>query len=433
VKDGDLLISWSATLGAFIHRGREALLNQHIFKVTPYIDKMFLFYLVSAYIQQLKDMVHGSGMQHITKDRFQNSPIPLPPLSEQCRVTNKLEELFACLDAGVEGLWKVKAQLKRYRQAVLKYAFEGKLTEEWRKTHRDQIEPAQELLKRIKRERRQSWEENLRTSRRDPRKQRYKEPVSADAEALPGLPIEWTHASADELSVQITDGEHVTPRRQENGIYLLSARNVLDGRLALDDVDFISNDEYERISRRLNPEPGDVLLSCSGSVGRTCVVPEGLKLSMVRSVALIKPIGKFVSGKYMSLALRSDILQGQINRKKTQTAQANIFQGKIRTLTFPLPPFPEQNQIVEEIERHFSVADEVAKMTEQISTKAGRLRQSILKKAFEGKLVSQDRSDEPAEKLLERIKEERAKSKGEGHVNKKKNKPKQLELSSYVE
>lgn len=142
------------------------------------------------------------------------------------------------------------------------------------------------------------------------------------------LPDEWAYASADELSIQITDGEHITPTRQENGIYLLSARNILDGRLTLDDVDFISNREYERIKKRLNPEVGDVLLSCSGSVGRTCVVPVG-KFSMVRSVAIIKPIKKFVNGEYMSFALRSFILQSQINRKKTQTAQANIFQGKI--------------------------------------------------------------------------------------------------------
>jgi type I restriction enzyme S subunit len=433
VPRDSLLYSMYASYGEPIINKIEVATSQAIIAYIPPQGLIVLDY-VYYYLKKIRTELttRGTTQKNLNAQIVKHIPIPLAPFNEQVRIVAKLEELFTSLDAGVEGLRKVKAQLKRYGQAVLKYAFEGKLTEEWRKAHKDQIEPTQKLLERIRRERRQSWEQNLRTLGRDPRKQRYKEAVSADAETLPSLPIEWTYASADELSVQITDGEHVTPRRQENGIYLLSARNVLDGRLVLDDVDFIPNDEYERIKRRLNPETGDVLLSCSGSVGRTCVVPEGIKFSMVRSVALLKPIRKLVSGEYMSLALRSDILQGQINRKKTQTAQANIFQGKIKTLTFPLAPFPEQNQIVEEIERRFSVADEVEEMIEQISTKAGRLRQSILKKAFEGRLGSQDPSDEPADKLLQRIREERAKSKGEKDTNKKKIKPKQLELSSYV-
>ena len=75
----------------------------------------------------------------------------MPPFNEQHRIVSKVEELFSFLDAGTESLRKVQAQLKRYRQAVLKYAFEGKLTEEWRKTHKDQIESATELIRKHKR------------------------------------------------------------------------------------------------------------------------------------------------------------------------------------------------------------------------------------------------------------------------------------------
>jgi type I restriction enzyme S subunit len=108
-------------------------------------------------------------------------------------------------------------------------------------------------------------------------------------------------------------------------------------------------------------------------------------------------------GKFLSIALRSPLLQSQIDTKKTQTAQANIFQGKIKTLVLPLPPFAEQTRIVAEVERRLSVIDELEMQVEANLKRAERLRQAILKRAFEGKLVSQDPNDEPASALLERI------------------------------
>ena len=101
-------------------------------------------------------------------------------------------------------------------------------------------------------------------------------------------PKGWSIQTFDELSELITDGEHATPKRTSEGIYLLSARNVLNHAIQLNDVDYIDQEEYDRISKRIVPKEGDVLISCSGSVGRCCSVPEGLKFQMVRSAALIR-------------------------------------------------------------------------------------------------------------------------------------------------
>jgi type I restriction enzyme S subunit len=103
-----------------------------------------------------------------------------------------------------------------------------------------------------------------------------------------------------------------------------------------------------------------------------------------------------------------------------------------RSIRFPLAPLAEQQGIVEEIERHFSIIDETERTVERCQEQARLLKSSILKITFEGKLVPQDLSEEPAEKLLERIKAERAKSKAEKDTNKKKNTLRQLELSTYV-
>jgi type I restriction enzyme S subunit len=147
-------------------------------------------------------------------------------------------------------------------------------------------------------------------------------------------------------------------------------------------VDYVPQHEYDRIAKRLVIVPGDVLLSCSGSVGRSAVAPEGLIFTLVRSVAVLKPsVGM---GKYLSIALRSPLLRQQITAKQTQTAQANIFQGKIKVLCVPLPPLAEQTRIVAEVERRLSVVEELEAVVSANLQGAIRLRQSILQKAFLG-------------------------------------------------
>ena len=138
----------------------------------------------------------------------------------------------------------------------------------------------------------------------------------------------WPIHTFREITEIITDGEHITPRRVDHGIYLLSARNVLDHSLQLDDVDYIDQEEYERISKRIVPMAGDVLISCSGSVGRCCMVPIGLKFQMVRSVAILR-FKNILVPKYAEYMISSDELQDQISRAKTASSQANLFQPKL--------------------------------------------------------------------------------------------------------
>ena len=156
-------------------------------------------------------------------------------------------------------------------------------------------------------------------------------------------PNNWPVYHFDEITEIITDGEHATPRRVDKGIYLLSARNVLDHTLQLDDVDFIDQEEYDRIAKRIVPKAGDVLISCSGSVGRCCVVPEGLKFQMVRSAALLR-FDQRVLPAYAEYMITSDDLQDQINGAKTASSQANLFQGKIAKLRGFVPPIELQEQ-----------------------------------------------------------------------------------------
>jgi type I restriction enzyme, S subunit len=389
--------------------------SQGLVGINDLLDPKYALHYLSMAVQIFQYENRGTTISGVTKKQLEDLQFPLAPTKEQVRVVEKIEELLTKLDAGVEELRKAQKQLKRYRRAILKAAVTGELTKQWREAHQNELEPASELLARILKERRKKWEADQlkkmknagKTFKSPAWKERYNEPPGPEEKHRPTVPAQWSVASAEQLTSIITDGEHITPERAASGVLLLSARNILDGRISLEKVDHVPEHVFEVLSKRLTIEPGDVLLSCSGSVGRSCVAPDGLKFTLVRSVAVLKPV--LSMGRFLSYALRSFQLQAQIEERKTQTAQANIFQGKIRKLVFPLPPHDEQARIVEELERYFSVADEMQRTIYQSLKQAERMRQSILKKAFEGKLVPQDANDEPAELLLERIKQERAK------------------------
>ena len=155
----------------------------------------------------------------------------------------------------------------------------------------------------------------------------------------------WPIITLENLAELITDGEHSTPKRCNEGIYLLSARNILNHSLKLDDVDYIDETEYSRISKRVIPKAGDILLSCSGSVGRCCVVPLEIKFQLVRSVALIR-FKSEITPIFAEYMITSDWFQRQINSLKTASSQANLFQGRIKKLKGFVPDIYLQYEFI---------------------------------------------------------------------------------------
>lgn len=343
--------------------------------------------------------------------------IPLAPLAEQRRIVAKIEELFTRLDAGVEALKKVKAELKRYRQAVLKHAFEGKLTAEWRKAHKGEIEPASKVLERIAKER-----EKQTLARRGGKGKARKLPPF-DKTNLPELPDGWEWARLEDCTELVTKGE--SPKWQgfdyvREGVPFIRSENVLWGAIDLGGVANIPEGFHDKL-KRSQVRPSDVLVNLVGaSIGRSCVVPPTVeKANLNQAVALIR-LSPALHPNFLMFLVISPDMQRTIHSGKVETARPNISLTDVKGLDVPVPPSPEQRQIVSEIERHFSIADEVEQTIEKSLKQSDRLRQSILKKAFEGKLVPQDTDDEPAEKLLERIGTEKAKLQTEQKAKKKK-------------
>ena len=196
---------------------------------------------------------------------------------------------------------------------------------------------------------------------------------------LPILPTVWKVISIKKIAIKVTDGEHATPKRTKTGILLLSARNVQNGFINLDEVDFIPEYEYERIIKRCHPQEGDILVSCSGAIGRVCLVPKDLRFTLVRSAALIKPIKNIINPHYLMYSLQGNILQNQIHRSLNKSAQPNLFLGSINKLKIPLPPLEEQRKIAEIL----STWDKATALTEKLIAAKQKLKKGLVQKLFD--------------------------------------------------
>lgn len=302
------------------------------------LDDFALHYLNSI---NYREFVNGTTRLKLTKSSLVEIPFVVPSLTEQQAIVAKIEELLSELENGKQQLFTAQQQLKVYRQSLLKWAFEGKL-----------------INKNVK-----------------------------EGE----LPKGWKWVKLGSIATKITDGEHITPRRTSSGFLLLSARNIQNGFFALDNVDYVPEDEYTRIIKRCNPEPGDILISCSGTIGRVCRVPKDLKFVMVRSVALVKLDWSTNSSKFYEYLFQSPILQRHIEKSKKATAQANLFLGPIKNLDVIVCSLEEQEQIVSELESKLTVCDKIEETISQSLQQAETLKQSILKQAFEGKLITAEK------------------------------------------
>ncbi|MEH2235000.1 restriction endonuclease subunit S [Nostoc sp.] len=394
----------------------------HVFRLELGIyNKYLLFYFCNQnFIKDAQSNMAGTaGQLRVPADYIRNTVIPFPPLPEQYRIVAKVEELFTQLDAGVGLLKKVKAKLKRYRQAVLKAAVEGNLTAYWRTAHQGELEPASVLLDRILKQRREKWEaEQLakmkaqgKTPKDDSWKLKYKEPVAPDTSDLPDLPDGWCWASLQMIADVIDPNpSHRMPKYVEAGIPFISTENFSPP----DSFDFsigkkVLQETLYQQRRILKIEEGDFVLSRIGTIGKTRFLPISQDYCISHALVVIKTLDNSINKRFLRYVISSNTVLNQAKKGVQSVGVPDLGMAKIRCFAIPLIPFDEQNKILEEIEDAFSIIDQLEKTIDTNLKRAERLRQSILKQAFEGQLVPQDPKDEPAEKLLERIQAEKAK------------------------
>jgi len=402
LEDGDVVISRAGSVGysKLIKKPPKAVFASYLIRFNPLIEQRFFAYFLKSpsYWQAISEKKLGIAVQNVNATKLKEISIPIAPLGEQERIVGKIEELFSDLDAGVAALEKVKKEITRFRQAVLKNAFEGKLTAKWRKENKEKIEPASKLLERIAKEREKQTKG---------RKQR-KLPL-LDTSTLPKLPEGWAWGRVNDITVSQQYGTSDKATIEPSGTPVLRMGNIQDGKLVYDKLKFFPS-EYADMQKFILKD-GDVLFNRTNSaelVGKCAVYksccPPSIFASYLIKVETISSYSPDILADYINSIHGRKYINSVVSQ---QVGQANVNGTKLSMMPIPIFCQEEQEQIVSEIERRFSIADKAEAIAEQALKQASRLGQSILKKAFEGKLVPQNANDEPAEVLLERIRQQR--------------------------
>ncbi len=357
---GTILIAlYGATVGRLAFLGIEASTNQAIAAIFPSskLNSKFLYWYLFKYREELLAQRIGGAQPNISQFTLKNISIPLPPLTEQLRIVEKLEELFSELDKGIESLTQAKEQIKTYRQAVLKYAFEGRL-----------LKASDTDLKMVA----------------EP-----KTPYNA----MSNLPEEWHWAKLIDVCNKIQDGSHFSPKVTyskpgTNRYPYLTSKNIRNNYLDLSDIVYVDESFHGSIYDRCNPEYGDVLLTKDGvNTGNVTLNTLEEPFSLLSSVCLLKPNPRKLDSSYLSYYIQSPVGNKNILGSMTGTAIKRIILKQIKESKIIMPSLEEQRRITQEIERRFSEADSMEKTIDRNLQQAEALRQSILKTAFEGRLV----------------------------------------------
>ena len=343
---------------------------------------------------------HGVGRLRINMQEMRSLAVPLPPIPEQHRIVAEIEKHFTRLDEAVATLEGVKAKLKQARASVLKAAVEGRLvpTEaELARAEGRSHEPASVLLERILEERRRRW----------PEEKKLQALVTPQTGSLSPLPEGWCWAMLESLGEVVTG---TTPKTSEPENYAESGLPFVKPT----DLDAGPNVASARQFLTLRGADGSrpipalsVLVTCIGAtIGKTGLAR--VRCATNQQINALVPAAPLRESRYCFWLLCSPIGQDAILSNASSTTLPIINKSRFGKLVAPLPPLAEQARIVADVERRLSVLDALDGTVEENLARCGRLRQSILKRAFEGKLVPQDPRDEPASELLARIKAGRA-------------------------
>ena len=306
---------------------------------------------------------------------------------------------------------------EQLRASILQYAMEGKLVKQ-----NPDDEPAVTLLDKIKTEREELVKEG---KLKKPRKVQSTE----DEDFKFDIPNSWSWCRLGNIIYHLTDGAHKTPKYidTKDGIPFLSVKDISSGKIDLTNTKFISQETHEVLSKRCNPQKGDILLTKVGTTGIPVIVDTDIKFDLFVSVALLKFDDKLIDAKYFKYLLESPLVQDQVCENTKGVGNKNWVLRDINNTLIVLPPLEEQKRIVAKIEKLMPLVDEYAESYNRLqkidNEFEDKLKQSVLQYAMEGKLVKQNPSDEPASELIKKIENEKAELVKEGKIKKSKKLP----------
>lgn len=344
VDNGDVVILWDGSNAGEVLISKRGILASTMTKIEfdeGCLDKKYFGYAFQNLEYILKAKTAGSGIPHADKGIIKRLEFYRPLKNEQIAIANILSKV----DEAIASVKNSIAAAERLKKSLMQNLLTGKMKPDG----------------------------TFRTP----------EEFYID-EKFGKVPVGWEVKKVQELSILVTDGEHQTPERTETGYYLLSARNIKNGYLSLDDVDYISDKELRRIQKRCNPQGGDILISCSGTIGNVCIVPDGFIGGMVRSAALVKLNSDKIEPQFAELMLQSHSLQNQMKVAVASSVQGNIFQGAIKKLRMIYPHDKQERLAITECLYQFK--RDIASMQDKIIV-LERLKKSLMQNLLTEKKI----------------------------------------------
>ncbi|EDZ67531.1 Type I restriction modification DNA specificity domain protein [Nitrosococcus oceani AFC27] len=432
INKGDILIGMSGAIGKVCRykNGFPALQNQRTGKIEVFdesqMDSRFFGLYLSSIEGELIRQAKGMAVQNISAKDIEALPLGLPPYNEQQRIVAKIEELFSELDKGIESLKTAREQLKVYRQAVLKHAFEGKLTAQWREENKDKLESPEQLLARIQQEREARYQQQLEEWKaavkaweatgkegKKPGKPKKSLAIKINSFKIPkNFPNGWISIQLRELFESTQNG--LAKRQGTSGkpIPVIRLADIKNQEVDSSDLRSIKLDATEIQKYELSRN--DLLcIRVNGSpnlVGRMILFKHDNVMAYCDHFIRFRFPQGIVLPSYIQMLFDTQTVRRYIELNKVSSAGQNtVSQTTISALAIPYCSLMEQKIIVSRLEEQLTSISAVKVEIEENFQRLKSLRQSILKKAFSGQLVPQDPKDEPASKLLERIRAEKEK------------------------
>lgn len=397
--------------------------NNHAHILKSKFSNNFLCYFLNQF--NYSGFVTGTTRLKLNQTALKIIPVVVPPLNEQKRIVAKIEELFSELDNGVSSLKAAREQLKVYRQAVLKNAFEGKLTTRWRKDNADKLALPEQLLARIQKEREtryqqqlgdwkeavRSWEEKGKEGKKPTKPSENKKATQALVDHI-NIPGQWASISVGELNIDVFDGPFGSSLKTsdyvEAGTRVIRLENIGEMEFVEDKYSFISEEKFETLKKH-SVHGGDIIFASFITEGiRVVILPSMLARAINKADCFcIRSFGNSYNARFLAWYLSSRVAFKQIEPKVHGVGRPRINTSQLKSFVVPVCSMSEQDEILQTIDSQFLEIDVITKDIDTQLLRSETLRQSILKKAFSGQLVPQNPNDEPASELLARIKAER--------------------------
>lgn len=405
----------------------------HVLRPYSEISAQYIYFFVSSesFRRDAEHNMTGAvGQRRVPTSYLVGQSVPVPPVREQHRIVDRIEELFSELDKGIEGLKTARAKVDVYRQAVLKDAFEGKLTAQWRKNNIDKLEKPEQLLAHIKHAREahyqqqfeereaavKGWEEEGKAGKRPGQPRMPKSvPTVEKGEIVPleALPSGWVWLTAESVGI-VQLGRQRSPKNRSKDFptKYIRAANITEQGLDLRDVFEMDFPPHELSTYRL--EKGDLVVSeASGSaaqVGKPAIWDDQIsnccfQNTVIRHQPYCRDFSVFLLWLY-----RFFYMSGKFAQVAGGVGINHLGAFKFAQIALPLCSLAEQKEIVRLLEERFTAIEQQEREIDSALKQAKMLRQAILKRAYSGQLVPQDPHDEPASVLLERIRAEREKT-----------------------